>query len=136
MNTWDNALAALLRDATRVAVLDDDAAIWLAEHAPQIIVERDRPHCDLALGISALCGLDAAAARFRLFHARTYLAPSVIVVARADCSLCAADFRALAFEPLATDATATLYQFNLATYKPVPDWLNSRYWAHPENWDK
>ncbi len=29
-----------------------------------------------------------------------------------------------------------LYRFDLNTYKHTPDWFNSRYWAHPELWDK
>lgn len=29
-----------------------------------------------------------------------------------------------------------LWQFNILTYKHVPDWFNSRFWANPENWDK
>lgn len=29
-----------------------------------------------------------------------------------------------------------LYGFDLATYKPTPDWLNPRFWANPEQWDK
>ncbi len=29
-----------------------------------------------------------------------------------------------------------LYQFDLLTYKRTPDWFNSKYWAHPELWDK
>ncbi|MCO8046002.1 DUF6231 family protein [Acinetobacter bohemicus] len=29
-----------------------------------------------------------------------------------------------------------LWQFNILTYKLVPDWLNSKFWANPENWDK
>jgi hypothetical protein len=28
-----------------------------------------------------------------------------------------------------------LYHFALETYKQVPDWLNSKYWAHPERFD-
>ncbi len=28
------------------------------------------------------------------------------------------------------------WQFNLYDYKPQPAWLNSRYWANPENFDK
>lgn len=27
-----------------------------------------------------------------------------------------------------------LFHYNLADYKTTPDWLNSRYWAHPERW--
>lgn len=29
-----------------------------------------------------------------------------------------------------------LWQFNILTYKHVPDWFNSKYWANPENWNK
>ena len=29
-----------------------------------------------------------------------------------------------------------LYRFDLYDYKPTPDWLNPRYWANPEMWDK
>ncbi|OTG82884.1 DUF6231 family protein [Acinetobacter sp. ANC 4648] len=29
-----------------------------------------------------------------------------------------------------------LWQFNILTYKHVPDWFNSRFWANPENWNK
>lgn len=29
-----------------------------------------------------------------------------------------------------------LYRFNIHDYKDVPDWLNARYWAHPERWGK
>ena len=32
--------------------------------------------------------------------------------------------------------TIKLWQFNLYDYKPLPNWLNSDYWANPENWDK
>ncbi len=29
-----------------------------------------------------------------------------------------------------------LFEFDIATYKDTPDWLNANYWAHPERWDK
>ena len=28
------------------------------------------------------------------------------------------------------------WQFNILTYKQVPDWFNARFWANPENWNK
>ncbi len=33
-------------------------------------------------------------------------------------------------------ADCSLWQFNILTYKHVPDWFNSKFWANPENWDK
>lgn len=32
--------------------------------------------------------------------------------------------------------TLQIWQFNLYDYKPRPDWLNAKYWANPENFDK
>jgi hypothetical protein len=34
------------------------------------------------------------------------------------------------------DTPLQLYKFDLLTYKRTPDWFNSKYWAHPELWDK
>lgn len=31
---------------------------------------------------------------------------------------------------------AACYQFSLRDYKPVPDWLNARFWANPERWGR
>lgn len=30
----------------------------------------------------------------------------------------------------------TLFTYDLAEYKTVPDWLNAKYWANPENFDR
>jgi uncharacterized protein DUF6231 len=29
-----------------------------------------------------------------------------------------------------------MYKFNIYDYKPAPEWLNGKYWAHPELFDK
>lgn len=34
------------------------------------------------------------------------------------------------------DQDFALWQFNILTYKHVPDWFNSKFWANPENWNK
>lgn len=50
------------------------------------------------------------------------------------------DLIALGMEQVGTcieaDAPLHLYKFDLHTYKRTPDWFNSKYWAHPELWDK
>ncbi len=60
----------------------------------------------------------------------------VVVAALSDEKL----LRALGFTQL-IDKTShahdfALWQFNILTYKHVPDWLNAKFWANPENWDK
>ncbi len=29
-----------------------------------------------------------------------------------------------------------IWQFNIKNYKPVPDWLNAKFWANPELWNQ
>ena len=48
--------------------------------------------------------------------------------------------RALGFSQIMHDLQAQqgaiLWQFNILTYKHVPDWLNAKYWANPQHWDQ
>lgn len=47
--------------------------------------------------------------------------------------------RALGFQQLLNyqlSEQQALWLFNILSYKQVPDWLNAKYWANPENWDK
>lgn len=34
------------------------------------------------------------------------------------------------------DALIEAWSFDIRSYKSVPDWLNPRFWANPENWNK
>lgn len=106
------------------------AAVSLAEHA-------GAPGFELALGIDALDGLDAQQARQLISHTRLYHAPRILLAVRADGPLDEAAFIALGFTLCATDPAADvrIHYYDLDTYKTVPDWLNARYWAHPERWE-
>jgi len=72
-----------------------------------------------------------------LVKLRDLLAKRIVVVSkRSDEQL----LRSLGFTQL-IDKTShgsdfALWQFNILTYKHVPDWFNSRFWANPENWNK
>ncbi len=48
--------------------------------------------------------------------------------------------RALGFtqllDPNQETTASGVWQFNILSYKQVPDWLNAKYWANPENWNK
>ena len=35
-----------------------------------------------------------------------------------------------------SDGDSALFVFDIDEYKTTPDWLNARFWAHPERWDK
>ncbi len=68
-----------------------------------------------------------------LTHLRDLLAKRVLVVACGDQS---AGLRALGFNMIENIEGWELWQFNILEYKQIPDWLNSRHWANPENWGK
>lgn len=113
--------------ATRIL---PDTSVHMHKNAPE-------QTCTLALGIDALNGLDATQAQHLISQTRLYIAPRVLLVAQSTCALDEATFRALGFALSFTDPGEglRLYDYDLATYKTVPDWLNSRLWAHPERWE-
>ncbi|GAC1371299.1 MAG: DUF6231 family protein [Aquirhabdus sp.] len=68
-----------------------------------------------------------------LTHLRDLLARRILVVAYGDQS---AGLRSLGFTQIETIEGWDFWQFNILEYKQIPDWLNSKYWANPENWGK
>ena len=46
------------------------------------------------------------------------------------------DYLALGFQQLFSDSNYILYSYNITNYRPKRDWLNNRFWANPENYDK
>ncbi len=121
----------------------DAAAHRLASGAlrdtPLPIIHRYPPEktCTLALGLDALNGLNAQQAQHLISQACLYAAPRILIAAQAGCALEDGTFRALGFTLAMTDTQENIrvYDYDLATYKTVPDWLNARYWAHPERWE-
>ncbi len=140
---WRSQLDARLSalQPASLCALDETARAFVAARMPATPIRPfdfplDAP-CTLALGIAALDGLDAAAARHLIHRVQLYAAPRILLVARAECALDDDAFRALGFvRELLDPADGTRIQtYDLATYKPVPDWLNARFWAHPERWE-
>lgn len=46
------------------------------------------------------------------------------------------DFLALGFKQLASVDNYVLYYYAIESYQLKKDWLNAKYWANPENFDK
>ena len=140
---WRDHLQARLLDIRPDSVCALDAAAHqLARDVLRDIPVRapDNPPgqpCALALGIDALNGLAAQQAEQLISQVRLYVAPRILIAAQPDCALDDATFRALGFT-LSTPEPVEgkrLYYYDLDTYKTVPDWLNDRFWAHPERWE-
>ncbi|MGE8685224.1 MAG: DUF6231 family protein [Acinetobacter sp.] len=72
-----------------------------------------------------------------LVKLRDLLAKRIVVVGKLQDEQL---LRALGFTQLidktSHDSDFALWQFNILTYKHIPDWFNSKFWANPENWDK
>lgn len=140
---WRTHLLGLLREAKPASVCALDASALelaraaLPDQATRIYLEPQPPRCNLALGVDALNGLAASAIEQLIGRIRTYSAPRLLLVAQPGCALDDAGFRALGFVVSLVDADAgtRVYDYDLDTYKSVPDWLNARFWAHPERWE-
>ncbi|MHB1353861.1 MAG: DUF6231 family protein [Thiobacillus sp.] len=140
---WRAHIEALLRAAkpASVCALDASAFELAAAALPDLTIQRyhepDPPRCGVALGVDALNGLAASAIEQLIGRIRTYSAPRLLLVAQPACALDDAGFRALGFVVSRVDADAgtRVYDYDLDTYKSVPDWLNARFWAHPERWE-
>ena len=128
--------------ALDAAALDATAVALAHTGLPQTIVQLCAVHAtpsspaQLAVVMDALNDLDAAQARTLLARVRDFIAPRIVVIATAHCALDLLAFLSIGFEALGVDTTENIaiYQFDLNTYKQVPDWLNARHWAHPERW--
>ncbi len=140
---WRDTLTLAVRSlpGTAICALDAGARHVVGELLPELALKLcdaspDNASAQLALVKDALHACDAAQARTLLARTRDFISPRIIVIADAHCALSRLDFLALGYESMAEDKAeqVALYQFDLATYKQVPDWLNARFWAHPERW--
>ncbi|TCO80965.1 hypothetical protein EV699_111166 [Plasticicumulans lactativorans] len=153
------ALAAWLAETAPASllVLDPDPATALpadfaARHpACQVLAGDARAPAALARADAAVLShvlehLDAATARALLARVRDQLCPACVVLVPLG-----ADWPGHASHWQDTDLLAlgltlrarlrddagrpwALFEFAIARYKTVPDWLNARFWAHPERW--
>lgn len=93
-------------------------------------------------------GIDKAALIRLLARLRDLHANKVIHIEQNDAQTqgwTMADSLALGFSSLALPkdrksglqfTDLQIYDFDIHSYKPAPDWLNARHWANPEMWEK
>jgi hypothetical protein len=91
---------------------------------------------DLAL-VSNLSDVGSKTDALNLLGSLRLQAPCVLAISDEIDLLEFSDFLALGFDRLyASPAEGSLlYCHDIATYKTVPDWLNAKFWAHPERWE-
>lgn len=123
------------RKPARLLVADEAAQELAQEFATSqencTLVEHNEP-ADLAMAF--LTGDKRAS--FALIGLLKQKAPVVMVAVLKESPLVFNDFLSFGMQRLveADEHGRSLYLFDLHTYKPTPDWLNPRFWAHPERW--
>jgi len=140
---WRDHLQARLLDIqpASVCALDQAAHLLARDVLPTTPVrmhDKQSNSADaLALGIDVLNRLNAQQAQHLISQTRLYAAPRILLAAQPGCALDEETFRALGFMLSATDTANNMriFYYDLDSYKTVPDWLNDRYWAHPERWE-
>ncbi len=91
---------------------------------------------ELVIANRVLANLDKATAEQVLGRLRNLHARHLLLLHPKESDWQAQDFIAFAMTRLRDYADCTLYEYNLHSYKAVPDWLNSQFWANPNQWDK
>lgn len=96
---------------------------------------------DLALAVDCLEHLPKRDGLRLLAGIRNLNAGRLAVLAdRAACGWSDTDFYSLALEASERfkrdEQVLSLYTYDVRAYKQVPDWLNARFWANPENYGK
>ncbi|AVO57600.1 DUF6231 family protein [Pseudomonas chlororaphis] len=96
---------------------------------------------DLALAVDCLEHLPKRDGLNLLGGIRNLNASRIAVLADLDaCGWKETDFFSLALQASERfqrdEQVLTLFTYDLLEYKQVPDWLNSRFWANPENFGK
>lgn len=123
----DAALMSTLAQHSQEAATADTLAGLLDHHARFDLVLLTR---DWLAVVDEAVATDAVV-RLRDLHAR-----SVLAVHDQRSPLSPERWRALGYVPRSAHDDVTLYGFNLYDYKQRPDWLNAKYWANPELWDR
>ncbi|WP_339529056.1 DUF6231 family protein [Pseudomonas mucidolens] len=96
---------------------------------------------DLALAVGCLEHLSKSAGLTLLGGIRNLNASRIaVLVDMAACDWKETDFFSLALQASERfqrdNQVLTLFTYDLLEYKQVPDWLNARFWANPENFGK
>lgn len=114
---------------------------WLSRTPGEVLTQPWTQRHDLAVAwlpstLPSLQTLNLVSA-LRDLHARQLL---VFVASGQDAGIGEHALRALALQQQARfeqdGELREAWSYDIRTYKAVPDWLNPRFWANPENWNK
>ena len=97
---------------------------------------------DLVIALGALSELDKKHGELLLGSLRNLHAKRLLLSHTPCPNWSLQDFLAFAMSELnrypanADSPEQQLFEYNIFSYKSVPDWLNNKFWANPKMWDK
>jgi hypothetical protein len=138
--------------ASRFSSLHPDAEVAsIADSEPLAHIEA-LGRQDLALVVNALEFMDKPTARVLVSRLRDLYSRCLIVIIRlagpasmthsdwVETDLLALGLKQMGLKQIGVrdnaPGTLGIYEFNIKDYKLNPDWLNAKYWANPELWEK
>jgi len=145
--------AALAAQITTLApkrlLVVSEMALPLAQNTPQIATEThiatpatlpDDSRFDLTCLYHCLQDLSKTEGLALIAQVRDVLSEQVLIVTqhsrKTKDEWSSQDFIAAGFSAQQHVENTAFFYYNIATYKRTPDWLNSKYWANPEQWNK
>ncbi|WP_348766109.1 DUF6231 family protein [uncultured Salinisphaera sp.] len=133
------------RDALQALASRDGAVCTASSVADMSDTDLTAARFDLAIVLPAMLSeLNKREGRQLISRLRDQLAGTVLVCvdtrAQAAERWTISDFIALGFrrspDSRSIGPAVAVYRYDIRDYKTTPDWLNSRYWANPERWDR
>ena len=103
---------------------------------------KDLGRFDLVIVLDALIELDKKQGEHLLGSLRNLHAKRLLLSHTPCSKWLLQDFLAFALSELnrypadADSPEQQLFEYNIFSYKSVPDWLNNKFWANPNMWDK
>lgn len=131
----------LISDDPQLTEIAAKKTIWHAHGANAWQQINTAPRATLAV-IDAAAAIPAEHAPLIAGRLRDFYAQQVIVIGATDPDrpFTRQVLVGLGFHQIGhsedTDGKRVWYEFDIATYKTTPDWLNPRHWANPMLWDK
>jgi Family of unknown function (DUF6231) len=134
MSTWQTTLEALLnqRRPRRLKAMGEAASTWarrLCTDDKAFLLVQDLPADLVVISLPEVKPEQIGLLRDRC--------PWLVALTTSPGDPDFNAFLGLGFERIFQSAgnQISLYSHDIATYKRVPDWLNPKYWAHPERWE-
>ena len=115
---------------------DAEHSGWECINSSELLAKHFTAHYDLAALDLSEAPLNQAAVQV-VTRLRDLLAKRVVICAQASDTLYGLGFFEMSLTEMGeAPGECRYWQFNIHDYKQVPDWLNARFWANPQNFNK